>query len=74
MLATDTMSTVQAAEHLGVSPRTVQRLVISGELEPLAKLPGKTGAYLFDAAVVRALKTAWDARRKIAEDEETVAL
>jgi excisionase family DNA binding protein len=57
MLATETMSTAQAAEYLKVSPRTVQRLVARGELIPLAKLPGRTGSYVFDRAVVMAYLT-----------------
>ena len=67
MLATQTMTTAQAAVYLNVSPRTIQRLVASGELEALMKLPGRTGAYVFDAAVVHAFKgtggegALWDA-------------
>jgi excisionase family DNA binding protein len=38
----------QLAEVLGVNPRSVQRMVQRGELTPSVKLPGRTGAYLFD--------------------------
>lgn len=57
MLSTRTMSTAQAAEYLKVSPRTVRRLVDSGKLAPLAKLPGRTGSYVFDEAIVMAYLT-----------------
>ena len=68
MLSTRTMSTAQAAEYLKVSPRTVRRLVDRGVLEPRAKLPGRTGSYVFDEAVVMAYVT-----REIAAGK-TVAL
>jgi excisionase family DNA binding protein len=45
------LSAAQVAELLGKSVRTVQRLADSGELRA-EKLPGTTGAYVFDAAVV----------------------
>ena len=48
----DTLTTAQVAERLGRDPRHVLRLVDRGALEPTAKLPGKTGAYLFDLADV----------------------
>lgn len=48
----DTLTTAQVAARLGSHPRHVLRLVDRGALEPTAKLPGKTGAYLFDAADV----------------------
>lgn len=49
---------------IGITPRTVARLVRAGELEPAQKLPGKTGALLFDPKevehyrVMRELQTA----------------
>jgi excisionase family DNA binding protein len=45
------LSAAQVAELLGKSVRTVQRLAEDGELRA-EKLPGTTGAYVFDAAVV----------------------
>jgi excisionase family DNA binding protein len=45
------LSAAQVAELLGKSVRTVQRLAEDGELRA-EKLPGATGAYVFDAAVV----------------------
>lgn len=41
------VSTSQAARLLGCHVRTVHRLVESGRLKPVAKVPGRTGAYLF---------------------------
>ena len=57
MLVTKTLSTAQAAGYLKVSPRTVQRLVARGELTPMTKLPGRTGSYVFEEAVVMAYLT-----------------
>jgi len=37
---------------LDLPRREVQRLVERGELHPVQKLPGRTGAYLFDPADV----------------------
>jgi excisionase family DNA binding protein len=39
--------TAEAARKLGVSVRTVHRLVAAGKLKTALKLPGDTGAYLF---------------------------
>ena len=38
---------------LDISVATVTRWVKSGKLTPLRKLSGPTGAYLFDAGVIR---------------------
>ena len=48
------MSTAEVAKHLQVSRRTVHRMVGRGEL-PAVKLPGRTGAYVFDRHVVAAI-------------------
>lgn len=45
----------QAAAVLGVDRATVRRWVEAGRLSSLAKLPGRTGAYLLDPAEVQAL-------------------
>lgn len=45
----------QAAKVLGVDRATVRRWVEAGRLSSLAKLPGRTGAYLLDPAEVQAL-------------------
>lgn len=52
MLATDTMTTAEAAERLGCSPRTIHRKVKAEELKPLMKVPGRTGAFIFTTAEV----------------------
>jgi excisionase family DNA binding protein len=52
------LSTAQVAEVLGVSKATVKRLALSGELPHALKLPGDTGAYLFDRKDVERLKAA----------------
>jgi excisionase family DNA binding protein len=43
----------EAAEILGISVATVTRWAQNGNLPPIRKLPGWTGAYLFDAGLVR---------------------
>jgi hypothetical protein len=43
----DLITASEMADHLGVDRTTVIRRVDAGSLEPVAKLPGKTGAYLF---------------------------
>ncbi len=43
----------EAAAVLGISPATVTRWAASGKLPYLRKLPGKTGAFVFDASLVR---------------------
>lgn len=52
-----TVGTTEAAATLGVSVRTVHRMVAQGMLSPAGKLPGHTGAYLFDLGDVLALAT-----------------
>lgn len=47
--------TKQAAKLLGVDVRTVHRMVDSGRLTPTLKIPGRTGACLFDRADVERL-------------------
>jgi len=49
------ITTAQAAEVLDVEHRSVFRMVKRGELSPSAKLPGRTGAYLFKRAEVERL-------------------
>ena len=46
------LSTKQVAQILRVEVRTVHRMATDGRLTPLMKLPGETGAYLFDPAEV----------------------
>ena len=49
------LSARSVAERLGIDRRRVLRMVQSGVLKPVQKLPGETGAYLFDPADVDAL-------------------
>ena len=48
----DLLSTSEAADLLGMSVRKVQRLAQAGKLPYVRQLPGPTGAYLFDRAVL----------------------
>ena len=54
----DTLTTTEAAQLLGCSPRTVQRMIEAGRLGFERKLPGPNGAYLIPRAAVDALKAA----------------
>lgn len=54
----ETLTTAQAAELLGKSVATVNRMVLLGRLNPAAKLPGKTGAYLYRREDIEALRQA----------------
>lgn len=47
------ITTAEAAEILGVSVRTVHRRTEAGDLPYEMKLPGATGAYIFDEATIR---------------------
>jgi excisionase family DNA binding protein len=51
------IGTTEAAEVLDVDPATVTRMVKDGRLTA-RKLPGATGAYVFDLAVVERLRDA----------------
>lgn len=53
-MLTDLLPTAEVASLLGVHVSTVPRLVRSGRLTPVTKLPGKRGAYLFDPAEISA--------------------
>lgn len=52
------MTTKEMAAAIGVSTRTVARMVEAGTLEPAAQAPGTRGAYLFDPAEVGKLQEA----------------
>lgn len=54
-------TTLGVAQRLNVDRTTVIRLVNAGALVPVAKLPGRTGAYLFDADDVEAFAGAREA-------------
>jgi len=42
-------TTSDLARALGCDVRTIHRMVADGRLAPIQKMPGKRGAYLFDA-------------------------
>lgn len=42
------LTTAQVAEAANRSIRTVSRWIQDGRLQPSLKIPGRTGAYLFD--------------------------
>lgn len=46
-MASDLISTAEAAERRGVVPQTIARWVSQGKLVPAHKLAGRTGAMLF---------------------------
>lgn len=49
------ITAAEAAEIIGKDRRQITRLVERGELKATRKLPGATGAYLFNRADVEAL-------------------
>ena len=51
----DWIGSAEVARKLKISQVTVARWVASGQIEPVHKLPGKNGAYLFRRADVDAL-------------------
>lgn len=51
------MTTTEVAALLGKQPRTIQRQADAGLLPTIAKLPGRTGAWLFDRSEIEALST-----------------
>lgn len=51
------MTTRQAVERLGVSHRTLMRMVHADEIKPIEKVPGRTGAYLFESHEVERVFT-----------------
>ena len=51
----DLITAPEAGAILGKSARTVQRMIPTGELTPVRKLPGPNGAYLFRRSDVEAL-------------------
>jgi len=48
----DLIGAADAAEILKTSIRTVHRLTLEGELHSAMKMPGPTGAYLYERANV----------------------
>jgi hypothetical protein len=54
-MARTPIGTTEAAERCGVDRTTFFRWVQLGQIEPVTKLPGRTGALLFDPDEVDAL-------------------
>lgn len=50
MFTDELLTTAQVAVKLGVTPRTVARMVERGELTPVTQAPGLRGARFFDPA------------------------
>ena len=46
------LTTAELAARLGVSPSAISRRVAAGTLKPVRKMPGKRGAFLFDASQI----------------------
>lgn len=49
------IGTTEAAQRLGVDRSTFFRWVQTGKVQPAVKMPGRTGALLFDPADIDAL-------------------
>lgn len=56
MFMTDLLTSGEAAERLGVSRMTLNRRVRAGLIPAATRLPGRTGAWLFDPDTITALK------------------
>ena len=54
----DLIGSAEACERLGIDRSTLTRRVARGEITPLQKLPGETGAYIFDAAEIERARLA----------------
>ena len=66
---TDLIGATEAAVLAKANERTVKRAAKSGRLPHVLKMPGKTGAYLFDReAVLR-----WAENRNKADEDEAGA-
>lgn len=59
----DLIGTQEAAATVGVDRRYLIRLIERGQLEYVTRLGSKTGAYLFDRAVIEAFAEARRQRR-----------
>ena len=57
-METDLIGAAEAAEILGVSVATVNRMAANGTLPTAAKLHGRTGAHIFNRATVEAKRVA----------------
>lgn len=50
----DAIGSFEAAQLLGVSHGTLRNRIADGSIVPLIKLPGRTGAYVFERSTVEA--------------------
>lgn len=66
MSSSNLISTAEAASILGVSPRAIAARVARGTLAPRHRLPGRTGAMVFDR---REIERQASATRVEADDE-----
>lgn len=49
---TDLIGSAEVCEWAGIDRATLVRHIAAGKVKPVTKLPGKTGAYLFDRRAV----------------------
>ncbi len=61
MADTELLSTGESAELLDTTVATVSRWAAAGKLPVAHKMPGRTGAYLFNRSDVEALREPMDA-------------
>lgn len=66
------LTSTQAGQLLGVSGRTVLRMLERGDIDCVQKLPGPAGHVLFDADVVQAKALELVVRRK--SDQQSLDL
>lgn len=55
MTSSQLLTSTEVAERLGIARQTVAWRVARDQLTPVQKLPGRNGAYLFDAEQIEAL-------------------
>ncbi|WP_067891344.1 helix-turn-helix domain-containing protein [Nocardia vaccinii] len=67
-IPTDLLTSEEASKLLEVDKSTLIRWVSSGDVKPVRKLPGKTGAFLFERSDIEDLRD-----RRAAENAEAAA-
>lgn len=60
------LASVEVCELIGFDRSTLSRYVLLGRITPAQRLPGKTGAMLFDPTDVERLRD-WYQRERLAE-------
>lgn len=77
MAENEVLSAYQAARRMGISRRALLYRVQKDQVKPLAKLPGTTGSYLFDADYIESIaakeRAATDGTRALAANTQEVA-